>query len=237
MFWLLLWLLLAAAILLLTFWTFAILLKQKSVWAAYAEQNNLKLIKTGLLSSPQIEGPYKDLILQIFSERQAMADGRGQQYRTIIQFPLLPNMPTDGVVASRYFTPFVEGLGLPKKWVMPKTIKWEEEPIARAAISSRLKTYLTEDRIKSLEVLSGFKRASFVFIFDESEAFLRVESADPLDDIKRMENIVRKVYAIANILCVKEEEVEPFNVIAKREERMDRVGVDNDEDEDEDDEA
>jgi hypothetical protein len=231
-FWLLLWLILAAAILLLTFWTFAILLKQKSIWAAYAEQNNLKLIKTGLLTSPQIEGPYKDLVVQIFSERQAMPDGRGQQYRTIIQFPLLPNMPTDGIIASRYFTPFVEGLGLPKKWTLPKDIKWEEEPIARAAIAGRLKTYLTEDRIRSLEVLAGFKRASFVFIFDESEAFLRVESADPLDDIKRMENIVHKVYAIAQILCVKEEEVEPFNALAKREERIDRIGADDDEEED-----
>lgn len=234
MVWFFLWLVLAVAIIMLTFWTYFILLKQKGAWKTFAERHKLQITSTGFTSSPQIEGYFKDLALQIFSERQVMPDGRGHQYRTIIQFVLHPNMPTEGVIASRYFTPFVTNLGLPKKWPMPKGMKWKEEPLARAGIATRLKTFMTQDRIKALEILSNLQKSNFVFIFDETDAYLRVESPDPIDDDKRMDNIVKKIYSIAEILCVKEEEIDEFNKLANREERVDARNADDD-DEDADD--
>jgi len=236
--WLFIWLALAISILLVTFWTYAILIKQKSVWAAFAERYNLKLRKQGLLSSPIVEGRFKELDLQVFSERQTMQDGRGHQYRSIIQFVLPPNMPTDGVIASRYFTPFVSDLSLPKKWKLPKDMKWDEEPLARAGVASRLKTFLTDDRLRALEVVANIKKSNFVFIFDETEGYLRVESPDPLDDGARMDKIVHKLYSIANILAVKGEEIAGFNELAGREEAIDafdRMDSEDDEDDEDDD--
>ena len=147
-------------------------------------------------------------------------------------------MPTDGVIASRYFTPFVGDLNLPKKWKLPKEMKWDEEPIARAGVAARLKTFLTDDRLRALEVVANIKKSNFVFIFDETEGYLRVESPDPLDDGARMDKIVHKLYSIAHILAVKDEEIEGFNELAGREEAIDAFDAmdsdDDDEDEDDD---
>jgi hypothetical protein len=235
--WLFIWLALAVLILVVTFWTYAILIKQKSVWAAFAERYNLKLRKQGFFISPIIEGQFKELDLQVFSERQTMPDGRGHQYRSVIQFVLPPNMPTDGVIASRYFTPFVGDLNLPKKWKLPKEMKWEEEPLARVGVAARLKTFLTEDRMRALEVVANIKKSTFVFIFDETEGYLRVESPDPLDDGARMDKIVHKLYSIAMILSVKDDEIDGFNELAGREEAIEASDSMDHQDDEEDDEG
>ena len=223
MVWLIIWLVLALSILVLTFWTYAILIKQKAVWKSFAAKNKLKVSNRKILQSPDIEGMYKGLPLQIFSERQAMPDGRGVQYRTIIQFVLKPNMPTEGVIASRHFTPFVTNLGLPKKWPLPKDVKWKEQPLARAGVAARLETFLTPDRLKALEIVSNMQRSNFVFIFDETDAYLRVESPDPLDNEERMDRVIQKIHAVAQALVVKDEEIEGFNELAGREEAFDSI--------------
>tara|TARA_B100000073_G_scaffold348411_1_gene367068 strand:+ start:9199 stop:9966 length:768 start_codon:yes stop_codon:yes gene_type:complete len=240
-FWLIIWLVLALAIIVLTFWTYAILLKQKSVWKAFAVKNKLTVRKNRLLQSPDIEGMYKGLLLQVFSERQGMPDGRGVQFRTIIQFVLKPNMPTEGVIASRHFTPFVTNLALPKKWALPKDMKWKEQPLARAGVSGRLDTFLTAERLKALETVSNMQRSNFVFIFDETDAYLRVESPDPLDNLERMDKIIRKIFTVAEALTVKDEELDKFNELAGREESFDSIHEHDNDDlviaEDEDDNA
>lgn len=219
--WLILWIVLAIAIIVLTLWTFTILIKQKKIWAAFAKKYDLKLIKNGVFHSHEMDGTYQDLRLQIFSDKQLMPDGRGYQYRTVIQFILNPNMPTEGVIASRYFTPFVTNLDMPKKWPLPKGMKLEEEPLARATSAKRLTSFWTIERAKAIEVVANMKRCNFVFIFDEHDSFLRVETTDPLDDMNRMEKIIKKISLLAQSLAVKEEEVEAFNKLAGREERVD----------------
>jgi hypothetical protein len=172
-------------------WSLVILLRQKNAWRAFATKNNLEIGQSKYLSSPLINGLYKGNPFILYSEEQQTGDIKGKRYRTIIQF-LLPPMACYGIVASPEATSFAatlnmkEGISLPAETFNPASVVFCND-------KEKLLPYFTADRVKALNALMNIPNFAIVFIFDEKEAFLRFETADPLDNAERLDKLVAKI--------------------------------------------
>lgn len=199
--WFLVWVFLSVFICGIFFWSLEILLKQKRVWAQFAKKAGLDVTNPGLLKSPVVNGLYKGFPLQLFSEPQATEDQRGRRFRTIIQFELPQGMPTEGVVASRHYHPFAHGLiDLTQRYTPDVTGGWSADVLILTKNVDLLKPYLTQARLNTLSGLMTTKTFNSVLIFDANTTILRIETADPLYTLDKLERLVAKIEECARAL-------------------------------------
>lgn len=202
--WFLVWIFLSVFICGIFFWSLEILFKQKKTWADFAKKHGLEIANPGMLKSPMINGLYKKLPLQIFSEPQSTPDQRGRRFRTIIQFELPQGMPTEGIVASRHYHPFAHSLSdLPHRYTPDVQGGWSADVLILTKNIEALKPYFTPARLNTLSNLMTTKTFNSVLIFDLNSTILRIETPDPLYQMDKMEKLVAKIEECVRTLSPK----------------------------------
>lgn len=199
--WFMMWVFVAVFILGASLWSFYILLKQRQCWKIFAEKANLEFLPTALLKSPMLRGAYKGLQLDIFSDTQLAGKDREKAIRTIFQFKLPAPMPTEGAIASAAFAPYLNGLALPVQTV-DGVGEWDKGVIIRVDDGEAIKTYLTPERLKTLQAVMTIKGSPSMLIFSAEATILRIESTDPFDTPERLERFLSKVAEAAKILSL-----------------------------------
>ncbi len=199
--WFLLWVFLTVFILGLFFWSFHILLRQKRTWIAFGEKNNLNVQRNALFKSAIVTGNLKGSMFYLYSEEQSINQGASRRFRTIIQFELPAPMPSPGIVASAEAANFARSLGLKESYV-PEFESWNKSIVIYADNAELLKPYFTEERCKSLNSLMAIKSIATILIFDPQVTYLRFETADPFDDINKLDRFVSKAIEHVKILSI-----------------------------------
>lgn len=201
--WFLVWIFLSVLICGVFAWSMQILLKQKQVWKQFALRHKLTYENPAFLKSPVVSGLYKNLPLEIFSEAQTSDDQRGRRFRTIVQFELSSGMPVEGVVASRHYHRFANNLTDLTEVFAPDHPGWSDAILMKTQNSELLRPYLTPARCAALLNLMTIKGFNALFIFDRNSTFLRLETADPLYDLPKMERLIEKIENHARVLALR----------------------------------
>lgn len=199
--WFLIWLFLALFILGLFGWSFHILLRQKRAWAEFAKKNGLILNPGKTFSSSSVTGNLKSFPFYLYSEEQTINQSGTRRFRTIIQFELPGPMPAPGVVASAEAGNFARALSLKENFI-PEFEFWNKTIVLMTDDPEALRSYLTEERCKSLNALMTIKAIATILIFDNKNVYLRFETADAFDDATKLDRFISKAVEHAKILSI-----------------------------------
>ncbi len=183
------------------FWSMAILFRQKQAWSAFAKRHQMTFTPNGFFRSPAMRGVIRGFVTTIFSEEQTTQDNRGRRFRTVVQIDLPVGMPIEGVVTSPELRSFADMMQLSQD-IVPSVPDWNKNIVFKTSSVERMLPFLTPERIKTLNAIMSAKSINCIFVYNERETLLRFETADPLDDVEKIEKFVSKTLESAKILSV-----------------------------------
>lgn len=197
--WIVLWLVLSVTILYFLGWTIFILLRQKQAWKTFAHKNKLRFTPNKFLSSPEMSGVLNDYTISFFTSEHTPADGRNARKMAAIEISLSSRMPFDGSIGSGGMVPLVRALGFKEEYA-PSSTEWDKTWIAAGSNRNALEAYLTPARLKAFTSLMKLKNAWAILIFRDDIMLLRFDTADPLDNVEKLERLVKIVTDTARML-------------------------------------
>lgn len=204
--WIFIWAILSSFVLVIFFWSIRILLQQKSAWRAYADKTKLTYSPgPRFLSSPSLSGMIGLYGFGLYTEEQQTADTRTARFNTVLEIALRRGLPTTGAMGTPLAVPLIQSLRLEQTYV-PDDKEWDPTWMARARHGAMLKAYLTPPRLEIIKKIFKMKVLSALFVFDQQDAVLRIETADPLNNKDRLEKIVKGLIQQVDGLMVHEEE-------------------------------
>lgn len=199
--WFTLWVFITVFIMGIFFWSMAILFRQKQAWGAFAKRHQMTFMPNGFFRSPAMRGVIRGFVTTIFSEEQTTQDNRGRRFRTVVQIDLPVGMPVEGVVTSPELRSFADMMQLSQD-VLPSVPDWNKNIVFKTSSVEKMLPFLTPERIKTLNAIMSAKSINCIFVYNERETLLRFETADPLDDVEKIEKFVGKTLESAKILSV-----------------------------------
>lgn len=204
--WIFIWLLLSTFVLGVFAWSLRILFQQKAAWKAYAKKMNLTYQDgSRFLSSPVLSGSLGSYGFGLYTEEQKTNDTRGQRFSTILEIALRHGLPVMGAMGTQTMIPIIQSLRLDQT-IVPQDKDWNPSWMIRSRHAGMVEQYLTPTRLEIIKKIFRMKVLSALFIFDEQDAVIRIETADPLNDSERLEKIVKSLILHAEGLIVKNEE-------------------------------
>lgn len=204
--WIFLWIVVSCFILGTFFWSVRVLFQQKAAWKAFAQKMGLSYIpQKGWLVSPVVSGALGQYSFSMISEPQATNDQRGVRYNTVIEFALHQGLPAVGAIGTQKMTIILNDI-IAKNPVSVGDTEWDASWFIRATRANVVEAYLTPARVDVLKKIFRLKTLGSLFLFNESEGILRIETADPMVNAERLEKIIRGILAQLPVLLVGDEE-------------------------------
>lgn len=208
--WFFIWFVVSIFILGIFGWSVRILLQQKSAWQGFAKKMNLTYQQPkGFLVSPVVTGAIGPFGFALFSEPQATADSRGQRYTSILEFSLRQGLPAIGAVGTAQVMNRLEGFPGDKP-VAVADKDWDANWFVRTDNVGITEKYLTPSRIEFLRKVFRLKIIAGFFLYTPEDAILRLETADPLNSVERLEKVVKGVTAQLGVMIPSAEEKAAF---------------------------
>lgn len=213
--WIFIWVLLSTFVLGVFAWSLQILFQQKAAWKTYAQKMNLNY-QDGprFLSSPVLSGSIGAYGFGLYTEEQRTNDTRGQRYSTILEIALRQGLPAMGALGTPTMIPVIQSLRMDQS-VVPQDKDWDPSWMIRTRHAGMVEKYLTPARLDIIKKIFRMKVRSAFFIFDEQDAVLRIETADPLNNSERLEKIVKSLIAHCEGLIVKNDERAALDAIVR----------------------
>lgn len=209
--WILLYILFATAILSFFFWSTILLQKQKKTWAEFAKRHNLIYRKApALMQASAVEGLYKGFRFGLFSEGRIDDNSRGMvRYRTVIEFLFDEGMPAAAAMGDVSAAPVIRALNYGPSY-HPEWSGWNKQNVITTNGKTFLKEYLTSERLETVNKFLNMQGATNMFVFDGVDSFIRIETADTLHEMDKLENLVNKLLPIAQALKLSDSERRRF---------------------------
>ena len=226
--WFFVWLFVSAGLLGFSVWTFIILMRQKKSWRDFAKKNKLRFRNTAFMSSPRLNGVYKNSTIGVFTSEHESERGGANRKMTAIEVELESAMPISGAVASGGMVSIVQQMDYSDEYV-PTYSFWNSDHIARCDNKYVLAEYLSEDRAKALSDFMGIKNFWVIFIFRGQDTILRVDTPDPFDSVEKLTKTIDKMIEIAGILELNKGESKRLTAV-KSKRYVEKVNVDIEED-------
>lgn len=199
--WFFIWILLSIFIIGVTAWSLRILLEQRMTWRAFAKKNNLNF-RTGrsFFVSPVVSGTIGPYGFGLFSEERPTNDARGSRFNTVIEIALRQGMPVPGVIGTAGMAPVIESLDNLTQTLTLDDPEWDSQWVIRTTDTTAMETFLTPARRDVIKKVFRMKIMAALFIFDDKDAVFRLETADPLQKLDRLEKIVRMLIHQAEVM-------------------------------------
>ena len=176
-----------------------ILMRQKRGWRAYAEKRKLRYESKAFMLSPSVEGLLGEYSISCFSSEHSAQDARTMRKLTAIEVKLNSIMPVTGCIASGGMVPIMGVLNLKQEYV-PEHKDWETSYVAAADNRGVMQADMTDARIEALCSLMQIKNSRIIFVFKDDAMLLRIDVANPLASAKELDEMVKKMLAVAEIL-------------------------------------
>ncbi len=149
--------------------------------------------------SPIVDGRYNGYHITLYSEEQLTKDSSKRQFRTVLVMSFQEGFPTGGAVASAGRRPFVEDLKI-EDVHSPDFKGWNGSVIFHTQNDKILSAFMNNDRYKALHHIMNLKGKESIFIFDDKEAYYRLETADPMVDPNIIQQMLSKLTKECDIL-------------------------------------
>ena len=201
------WAVLTTFLLLFWVWSTTILYQQKKSWKAYAQKKKLRYRANRFFDSPEISGAFEGYKIVGFTSEHDQQDGRLIKRLTCLEVSLKGSLPVSTAIASGGMVDVVEELSFQYEY-RPDIRGWDNSYIARSRDEDVMRAYLTTERLQQLVKLMKVKNSWIILIFVGGQGLLRIDTPDPLDNIKTLEKYVRALVSAAKVLDLDRGEAE-----------------------------
>lgn len=205
--WIILWMVVSAALIYFSAWTSLIVLRQKREWQAFANTHKLRFQSATLLTPPKMNGAYQGYEIAFFPSEHQTADSRGLRKLTAIEITIKSVIPCGGVVGTGGMVPIIQELAFPEE-LRPQHKWWNPTHIIKTDNTAMIEAYLTDERLKALMTLSKVKNLWMIFIFKGKDTILRIDTPDPLETKTKIEKILHIMIETAKTLELAEGEAD-----------------------------
>ncbi len=182
-----------------------ILVRQKRGWRVYAEKRKLRYDVRALMDSPNVQGVIGEHSINCFASEHSAQDARMMRKLTAIEVKLNSIMPVTGGVASGGMIPIMAALDL-KQEFLPTHKDWDKAFVAASDNRGVLQAYMTDERVEAICQLMNMKNSWVIFVFKDDAMLLRVDIANPLCRAKELDEMVKKMLSVAEVLELKKGE-------------------------------
>ncbi len=213
-YYLVIWIAVTVFLLVFWFWSLFVLYKQKQVWKAFAKSKGLRYRSNSMLDSPEISGLYKDYKVYLFTAEHDAAGGRYPRRLTSIEITLKTVLPGALAVASGGMVQVVEELNFVSEY-RPEQHGWDNSYIARSRDETAMKDYLTGRRVQALINLMKLNNSWLILFFSSGLGLLRLDTPDPLSDLKKLNDYLNKLIESAQIVELEKGESEKLALKAQ----------------------
>jgi hypothetical protein len=192
--WILIWVVLSTFVLAISAWTFLILREQKKAWEAYAKKYSLEYDKGKMMGPPFMRGVVNGRAVVFFIGQQQTNDARGVRMVTIMEINMHCGLPTAAAIGTKETEGFLSGLQMEHAYT-PENAQghWDPEYIVRTRDPKKLQDYLTPARLEAVHAILSMKNAVALWIFDERDSVIRIETNDPLRDAAKIDKIITRI--------------------------------------------
>lgn len=193
------WFVISAILIGATLWSTSILLKQKRAWEAFATKHKMAYDKGRFMSSPSVTGHIQGYRVALFAaERQAL-DVRQRRMMTALEITLPSGLVDGAAVGSTEMLPFLNSLTALKPYT-PKSEIWNNDLHFFARNIDILQAWLTDERLTHIVAIAGTKNSDNLFMFDDGQGIIRIETRDPLSDPDKIEKAAMRLIKHAKAL-------------------------------------
>jgi hypothetical protein len=193
------WFVISAILIGATLWSTSILLKQKRAWEAFAKKHKMAYDKGQFMSSPSVTGHMQGYRVALFAaERQAL-DVRQRRMMTALEITLPGGLIDGAAIGSTEMLPFLNSLTALKPYT-PKSEIWNGELHFFARNIDILEAWLTDERLTHIVAIAGTKNSDNLFMCDDVQGIIRIETRDPLSDPDKIEKAAMRLIKHAKAL-------------------------------------
>lgn len=196
-------------ILIVTFfsWSTIVLQRQKKAWHVFATRHDLVYHNARLMQAAAVEGNYKGYRIGLFSEGRVEEQRRGFiRFRTVIEVIFGESMPVRGALGNTDAAPVISYLNYGTNHIVEEQPNWDKNHIITAGDHAFIKEYLTPIRMKGLNNFFNMKNTTAMFVFNEKDTFLRLETSNPMIEADKIESLINKMVNLANVLKLEKSE-------------------------------
>ena len=197
--WLFLWVLIVLGAIGFFLWSYHELFEQKRLWKAFAGRHNL-LYQGGKFSdSPAMTGDLKGRKVNFYPQLVENAHNGMTTYNVVEIF--LNQVPqTSCVVANIGFSDFVAAVDLPEPFEVDHA-NWPKDILARQFVEDEPAAWFLDDETR-INAIQNLAKLPFhvAFVADGDQAFVAIRTANPLNDEKKFNMLIKKLYEIAAML-------------------------------------
>ncbi len=223
-----LWFLISAFLLLFWLWTLYVLYNQKRAWKFYADKKKLRYSSNGFYEGSNISGVVDGYKISIFTSEHSELDARSGRRLSAIEINLHSILSVKGAMASGGMVALVEALNMSHEF-KPAVKGWDDSYVAKADNIDYMREYLNEDRLGAVLKLMAMDSVWVVLLFSDDASLLRIDTPLPLDNPKKIDDIVKKMIKVARVLELKEgEDKDLLRKSAKPDEKQKVLDIDDD---------
>lgn len=210
-FWIIVYILFVIFIVTIFSWSTIILLRQKKSWLEFAKKHELAVGKGGFFESVTVDGYYKKKRISLFSQGKVDNTNRGMvRYRTVIEVTFGYGMPGTGAMGNMAAMRVIETLNYGPTH-HPDSKEWNKSHLITATDRRFVDAYLTPERLKKINAFFNMPNATAMIVYDPDDAFLRVETIDPMTEVKKIETVIDKLIALADVLKLSDAELDKWS--------------------------
>ena len=194
--WLFLWVLFVLCSAGFFLWSYHTTFEQKKAWKVYADKMGLTFFGGNFLSSPEMSGQVKGRLVNFYP--QLVENSRNQRStQTVVEvfFKKAPDISC--LVASPGFSDLIESINYPETLNINDP-EWPQSAISRCLDVGKTAQWFQSNRMYIDTIKQLFKLPfSSAFLSDPEQAFLAVRTANPLNDPRKINQLVNKLILLA----------------------------------------
>ncbi len=187
-------------------WTLLVVTQQKKAWKIFADKRNMRYHDTGMFSTPMVSGAVDSYGVSLFASEHSELDARTQKRLTAIEISLQSDFPFLSAIASGGMVSVVDAFDIRHEY-KPQIKGWDNSYVLRVSDLSVAQNYYTEERLNKLIKLMKIDKAWVILAIVEDRGVLRLDTPYPIDNPKKLDNLIKQMIDIARALELKKGEV------------------------------
>lgn len=192
------WVLVALAILGFAAWSFAVQLKQKEAWRAFAQKFKLTLSDKGFLQTPAIEGFLQDRYIRLYESIEF--NNVGKQVKRITAEVALKDRPLCNLVMMpRHQQQIFNTAQMPYVFQIDHE-NWDPTHLVGATDEEEARAYLTNNRLYELNKFFNMRGRIGFYVAGGEKSFLMLQFSHALEDPKRIHALFKGMFSLARAL-------------------------------------
>ena len=203
--WLFLWVLFVLCAAGFFLWSYHTTFEQKKAWKAYAQKMKLQYSGGSLLQSPEMTGEIKGHRVNFYPDFVENEQGQ-KSTQNVVEVFLSTTPDVACIVASPGFTDFLMQINLPNTFKIENS-DWPNSVLSQCPDGENCVEWFMADknRVTAIQHLTKLP-FNTAFVADKNQAFVVIRTANPLSDPRKLNQLVKKLILMAEMLQTKQDQ-------------------------------